>query len=531
MSNDGKEGKSYSSSEFENSRKNLGNHVGNMVKKGSISELEGAETQKEYQERIVETVKQEYFCLPNGIKSLLNSNLSKLFSEIIDDFIFLNNSYEGELMEASFIAFSYNDVSFNLKNKIFDFAEKYAKYHLSSATFNNAIVKEREFCRLVNPWQPYVVELVNGETNFFGIKTFAFYFFENLFKSIAWHVYKATAFDELSNAVPNRSLLGYAAFETLHISSPIIGLLTYCNESLNFYKELSFQRFILDNDIRFSVCNNNKRNNFDCMKSLAEMAKDLREIRPILVASYKARKSITPIFELSNDTYLLWQWETNGDCLGRICIGKNYENTLKQASFQSRADATYDHIFRVNYEGLLCGIHMEWMIPEKFEEQALLGMYDLNYFLLNKVYGLLLDWYLKVDLKKLTHRAVKSLPIDDVDEAEAAEAVVTATVQSHLGNIKCENREDSFTVLGESKSDSNVSIRHMKSSYFFRILTEKLGCIVTQGKGSEKNLFRNGGRIYRLGHHGREREIHSRQISDILKRLNISLLEWSTVLN
>ena len=53
--------------------------------------------------------------------------------------------------------------------------------------------------------------------------------------------------------------------------------------------------------------------------------------------------------------------------------------------------------------------------------------------------------------------------------------------------------------------------------------------VVEQGKGSEIKVSRlqQGGKIYRLGHHGSEVEYHATFVRKVLKRLNISLNEWS----
>ena len=61
----------------------------------------------------------------------------------------------------------------------------------------------------------------------------------------------------------------------------------------------------------------------------------------------------------------------------------------------------------------------------------------------------------------------------------------------------------------ESRINKKKIVQHMKSKSFFKILIEKFDCKINQGKGSEINISRiaNGGRIFRLGHHGKEVEI------------------------
>lgn len=79
---------------------------------------------------------------------------------------------------------------------------------------------------------------------------------------------------------------------------------------------------------------------------------------------------------------------------------------------------------------------------------------------------------------------------------------------------------------------SHLIVESAKSNKFFKILEKSFGVVVQQGKGSEIKVSRlsEGGKIFRLGHHGVEVEYHATFVRNVLKRLNIGLDEWCNAL-
>ncbi|WP_353934411.1 recombinase family protein [Acinetobacter indicus] len=76
-----------------------------------------------------------------------------------------------------------------------------------------------------------------------------------------------------------------------------------------------------------------------------------------------------------------------------------------------------------------------------------------------------------------------------------------------------------------------VAIQFVKENILLLdpIIFREISVVVEQGKGSEikVNRLQQGGKIYRLGYHGSEVEYHTTFVRKVLKRLNISLSEWS----
>jgi len=101
-------------------------------------------------------------------------------------------------------------------------------------------------------------------------------------------------------------------------------------------------------------------------------------------------------------------------------------------------------------------------------------------------------------------RASASLEEDTDDENE----VIAAT-------IKVLRRQ-------ESQHSTRLSAR---SQQVFSVLT-RLGCEVSQGKGSEIKIYRPGAKIFTLGHHKRNERLGWSLIRRILKRLEIPVHQW-----
>jgi hypothetical protein len=61
------------------------------------------------------------------------------------------------------------------------------------------------------------------------------------------------------------------------------------------------------------------------------------------------------------------------------------------------------------------------------------------------------------------------------------------------------------------------------------LLSDRFGCEVRQGHGSEITVYRRGGRKRTLGRHKKDPLVHSVIVSDLLKGVGIGLDEWLQV--
>jgi hypothetical protein len=80
----------------------------------------------------------------------------------------------------------------------------------------------------------------------------------------------------------------------------------------------------------------------------------------------------------------------------------------------------------------------------------------------------------------------------------------------------------------DDDSDAN-SVRRipvLRLQRVLRLFENRLGCEISPGKGSEVNVYRPGGKIYTLGAHKRNREVHPLTVRRMLKILGIPIREF-----
>ena len=58
------------------------------------------------------------------------------------------------------------------------------------------------------------------------------------------------------------------------------------------------------------------------------------------------------------------------------------------------------------------------------------------------------------------------------------------------------------------------------------ILTKNFNCEWSMAKGSEKKVYRRGGKQFTFGSHGTDRTVHPMHLKNCLMRLNISLADF-----
>jgi len=70
------------------------------------------------------------------------------------------------------------------------------------------------------------------------------------------------------------------------------------------------------------------------------------------------------------------------------------------------------------------------------------------------------------------------------------------------------------------------AVRSLRSLRLLDFLADRFGRDVRPGKGRGISIYREGGRIFTLGHHRRNDEVSSLAVKQLLKRLGISPHEW-----
>lgn len=105
-------------------------------------------------------------------------------------------------------------------------------------------------------------------------------------------------------------------------------------------------------------------------------------------------------------------------------------------------------------------------------------------------------------------------------EEGATEGERTAAIAVVLAQPELIDEEHSAVV------EKTPPPKPMKLSDFEKITTNQFQCIWSQGKGSERKVYRAGYKIFSFGRHGNDRVVYPDQISGCLRRVGIPLQDF-----
>lgn len=506
--------------------------------------------------------------VPNQHKiyEVLDSNDKITLINLMNEIILLNNTYENIHIKIALTIGSNDQNLHNIKNKIFKFSEFIANKYFYGVFFDSYSKADQKVDRFLYFFNDYIKVVFENSIQ----SSFVFALVPLVIDSMAWFVL-------------NRCSYGYTSIFneshfTVELYSKKLSLLNVPNPQYVLQKNFSKDKitaqqlhdeyhtsFLLTNiDLRFSKNITKISSQQEFNKNLSKISSDLREMRRLLVRNFKPSDSIIELDLLlsqkensiigskTGKIFALWQWETFSDALGRICIGFDKDDLVRQSSKEFRRDAQYIRILRVNNNGKISPLNAPWLTTDKMGLVDIECAVDINIYLLEKFHELFYNLYAeaahKIKQKRLALDHNDNLPTVICNEmgdsiALNYDEIDRDNIYINMGlDILEVDRNNDISTSSTNGLSSNQSSnfnnylifnKSLKSTKFFKILQEKFNVKISQGKGSEVNVSRvkEGGAVYRLGHHGKVVEYHANHIRKVLKRLNISVDEWLLALN
>lgn len=534
--------------EFANTLQNRVNSARRMKKlEGSVPLLHYVNLMACFEYEVEE---QSYLSIPNkhNFYSYIDDEDKKELTSILKTLIDINNSYSGVNENIAFTLQSKNTHSFNIKKRIFNFSRTIGhKYFYGTfITQDNGVNTYRD--GFLNVFMDYLSPILN-KTKKSGFVN------QNLLSlkdSILWFVLNSSSYGGTSSfennrltTISDRMLLSKGVSSEKLVAYGIANSKEFANILRNEYTTSYFLNHI---DLRFTKRVPKFSSVEEYVREIKNMATDLREMRRLLIKNFKPVDSIIELdLPLDRGTqaaigcgtgkvFVLWQWETFGDGLGRICVGYDKNHMKEQASKKSRMDAQYNRILRVNWDGLISAVESPWLDSSNMDLVCVEVAPDFNLYVLSKFYEMFMGWYSDAAIKLKKRILDQEFEGDTVVEGELPNDVLIEGIyldkydyeQIYIQNTLNAQEPD------DEQSQNQVATynRTIKSKKFFAILEKVFDVVVKQGKGSEVNVSRvaHGGRVFRLGHHGVEREYSATHVRKVLKRLNINLIDWNTAL-
>jgi len=248
---------------------------------------------------------------------------------------------------------------------------------------------------------------------------------------------------------------------------------------------------------------------------LRAMAEDLEVMRPLLVRNYRASRSMVT---LGPGVCVAWQWNL-GELVGGVLVAPD-ERSLLTAEHTMR----HHEILSVDREGLLASQDLPWIRSIDLDppEAALAA----NLFIVERLYERVFEMYERVDTAAILARFRAPVGDEEADgESERAdEAIAVAAQRGDLEAASIEAPAAEVTISPRRR------VHGMRFERFIRVLGA-MGCEVRQGKGSEVNIYREGGRIARIGHHLRNPELSPALVRIALDRLDIPVAEFLAMIS
>jgi hypothetical protein len=243
--------------------------------------------------------------------------------------------------------------------------------------------------------------------------------------------------------------------------------------------------------------------------TLRALSADLLEMRPVLIGGANAAKTIV---EVAPGLFISWIWAGRNQALGQIPVAGSERQMLEHIHRRS-----FYTMLSLDQEGSLAPSVTPWIESGSIlsDEPAALAV---NVLIAEAIHQRLFEIYEKIDLaavQRFARDAVRqgSRPVTAKDVAIACQIAA---------------REDTAQSAPSPKPRSRIPVLRMER--LLALLSDRLGCEVRQGKGSEVVIYRAGGRIVRLGRHVRNREVPSVVVKSAIERLGISFAEWISAL-
>jgi hypothetical protein len=241
---------------------------------------------------------------------------------------------------------------------------------------------------------------------------------------------------------------------------------------------------------------------------LTSIASDILEMRPFLIHNFNPSKTL---IGFDNDFTLAWDWSTQFGIANIIGAESEREALGVLASKES------DHLVKVDYGGRMLDPRRPWSTGEFGYHEPGFGLAE-SLYVLRLFHEKLWNFYNKIDLVAIRKVAKEPASVEDLPE-EIAEQVFALSCQDITAKL-APAQPDSFN------NRPHRRLAQLRFKTLISHLRKSFACDYSDGKGSEVKVFRNGTKLFTLGHHGQNPEVSALTIRRLLRRLEISEGDW-----
>jgi hypothetical protein len=241
-------------------------------------------------------------------------------------------------------------------------------------------------------------------------------------------------------------------------------------------------------------------------------AMDIQEMRAYLIRNFDSAKTI---IEVGRSLVLAWDWAVQYGIANILGVG------TPTAAIEAIRSRHADYLVKVAPDGRLLDPKKPWIgtgSPESGEVQS--GLPE-NAYVLDLFYDRLLSFYDRIDFDRIRRRA-KALTHEPEGDDESL-----AVPSDEILSVSC--LDLAARVFKPDTKAPRRRIPALRLEGFLGLLTRSFGCQYKHSKGSEITVFRPGHKQFTLPSHGKNPEISTDVVKQLLKRLGISAMEWLRV--
>ena len=246
---------------------------------------------------------------------------------------------------------------------------------------------------------------------------------------------------------------------------------------------------------------------------LRELVADIQEMRPFLLRGFRPEKASV---NLGDDVLVAWDWSL------RYGIASLIAGTTVEDIQRAMATRSAQLWVTVGRDGLLLDAHNPWVTTATIAAREGDRWLPENFLVLELMHEKLFELYDRIDFGRIRLRSGVAAEDDADDEAIALSVRDLAAAEADDGADEYHGEPGPAA----DRPSATRRIRPLRSRRLLNLLANFFGCEVRPGKGSEVTVYRPGGRIYILGHHGSNDEVSSVVVTRLLKRLEIGRQEW-----
>ena len=246
---------------------------------------------------------------------------------------------------------------------------------------------------------------------------------------------------------------------------------------------------------------------------------DIQEMRPFLLRGFHPERAS---ISLGDDLVVAWDWSLRYG-LASLITGTTVEDIQR-----IMVTRIMELGVTVGRDGLLLDANNPWVTTETIAAREGDRWLPENGLVLELFHEKLLELYYRIDFERIRRHTGHADIEDDLDDEVLALSIQDLAARDREVGAD-ELRSESAPVAGCLPPARHI--RPLRSLRLLKFLSDRFGCEVRQGKGSEITVYREGGRIFTLGRHKRNDEVHSIVVKMLLKRLGIGRVEWLQAVN